>query len=275
MHDVEYPELRSRMFLPVNGEAGPGAESITYYQFDKFGMAKLISDYASDIPKADVKGDKFTSPIESIAIAFGYSLQEVRASLRANRSLPTMKADAARRAHEQKVDDVAAFGDTITGLTGFLNNANVPQQSATTGNWATATADQILQAMHQPANKQIDDTNAVEMPDTLLLPPEQYSLIASLRVGDTSETVLSHFLRTSPFIRNVDHWYKLKGIGAGSTDRMVTYRRDASKLELHIPQEFETLPVEERGLMFEVTTHSRIGGVTIYKPLSVLYSDGI
>ena len=85
-HEVVYPELRARMFIPVSGEAGPGAESITYYQFDKVGMAKLISDYAADLPRADVFGNKFTSNIESLAISFGYSLQEVRSAAMAGRT---------------------------------------------------------------------------------------------------------------------------------------------------------------------------------------------
>jgi len=273
--DVLYPELRSRMFLPVSNEAGPGAESITYYQFDKVGMAKLVSDYADDLPRADAFGNKFTSPVESLGISFGYSLQEVRASAMANRSLPTMKADAARRAHEQKVDEIAALGDPSSGLVGFLNNANVPAISATTGSWAAATPDQILDDMGEMVQQIISTTNSVETPDTLLLPPAQYALINQQRIVDTDTTVLKFFLSNNAWIRNVDHWYRLTGAGAGGTDRMVCYRRDPSKLELHIPQEFEALPVQERGLAFEVPTHSRIGGTVIYKPLSALYSDGI
>lgn len=276
LFEVDYPELRARRFLPVSNEGGATAESITYYQFDKVGMAKLISDYASDLPTADVFGAKFTSPVESLGIKFIYSLQEVRTSASVGRSLPMMKADAARKAHEQKVDEIAALGDAATGMTGFLNNANIPQQSnLAAANWSALSADQILADMNQTVQKMFDDTNAVETPDTILLPPDQYALISALRVGDTQTTVLRFFLQTNPWIRNVDHWYKLKGAGAGATDRMVTYRRDASKLELRIPLEFETLPVQELGFRFEVPTHSRIGGVTVYKPLSALYTDGI
>lgn len=275
MHDIQYPELRIRLFVPTNNEAGPGAESITYYQFDKFGMAKIISDYATDIPMADVKGEKFTSPVESIAIGFGYSLQEVRASAMAQRSLPTMKADAARRAHEQLVDEIGALGDAETGLTGVLNNANVPSASATTGTWSGATADQIIEDMNEAVETMITTTNAVESPDTQLLPIDSFNIVSSRRVPDTTANILTYFMRSNAWIRNVDHWYRLATAGAGSTRRMLTYRRDPAKLELMIPQEFETLPVQERGLKFIIPTHSRIGGVVIYKPLSLNYRDGL
>jgi len=274
-YEIEYPELRGRMFVPVSNEAGPGAESITYYQFDKVGMAKLISDYADDLPKADAFGQKFTSPVESLGIAFSYSLQEIRASAMANRSLTTMKANAARRAHEERVDAISALGDANTGLLGFLNHPNVPAGSAVTGTWSTATADQILGDMNEIVQEVIDSTNNVEFPDTLLVPPAQFAILNQTRIPDTNISVLRWFLQNNPWVRNIDHWYKLKGAGAGATDRMVAYRRSPDKLELHIPQEFESLPVQERGLTFEVNTHSRIGGVIMYKPLSVLYRDGI
>jgi len=273
--EVTYPELRARLFIPVSNEAGPGAESITYYQFDKVGMAKIIADYASDLPRADVKGQKFTSPVESLGISFGYSMQEVRAAALAQRPLTTMKADAARRAHEQLVDEIGAFGDATTGLTGFLNNANVPAGSATTGSWSTATADQILEDMNEAVTSIINTTRASEAPDTMGLPVAAYTLVNQRRIPDTNTTILRFFLENNAWIRNIDHWYRLDTAGAGSTARMVVYRRDPSKLELQIPQEFETMPVQERGLSFEVPTHSRVGGVTFYKPLSAVYRDGL
>lgn len=274
-HDIQYPELRVRLFVPVNNEAGPAAESITYYQFDKVGMAKIIADYANDLPRADVFGQKFTSPVESLGISFGYSIQEVRAAAMAQRSLPTMKADAAREAHERLVDQIGSLGDASTGLTGFLNNANVPTGSALNGAWATSTSDQILEDMSEAVTSMINSTNAVESPDTMLLPIDAFTVVNQRRIQGTEITILQFFLRNNAWIRNVDHWYRLTGAGAGSTDRMVTYRRDPSKMELHIPQEYETFPVQEQGLSFEVPTHSRIGGTVFYKPFAAQYRDGL
>lgn len=274
-HDIMYPELRARLFIPVNNEAGPGAESITYYQFDKVGMAKIIADYASDLPRADVFGQKFTSPVESLGISFGYSLQEVRASAMANRSLPTMKANAAREAHERLADEIGALGDATTGLTGFVNNANVPVAAATNGSWATATADEMIEDMSESVTSMINSTNAVESPDTIVLPIDAFAIANQRRIPDTDITVLKFFLQNNAWIRNIDHWYRLTGSGVGATDRMITYRRDPSKMELHIPQEYETLPVQERDLNFVVPTHSRIGGTVFYKPFAALYRDGL
>jgi len=274
MFEVEYPDLMARSVLPISTEAGPGAETIAYHQFDKVGMAKLIADYADDVPRVDVLGKKFVSPIESIASSFGYSVQEIRAAAMANRPLRQMKAESARRADEQKLDSIACFGDANTGLGGMLNNANVPVGAAT-ANWSTLTPEEIVADMQAAVAAIRTDTESVESPDTILLPESEYVRISQTQMTGINETILSFFLRTSPYIRSIAPWYRLETAGAGGVKRMVTYRRDPAKLELHIPQDFEVFPPQERNLEFVINTHCRTGGVTIYKPLSMRYTDGL
>ena len=96
-YDIRYAELKARSLIPVSGEAGPGAESITYYQYDMVGVAKIIANYATDLPRADVRGKKFTSPVESLGASYGYSVQDIRAAAKAGKPLEQRKANAARR----------------------------------------------------------------------------------------------------------------------------------------------------------------------------------
>ena len=56
-YDVEYPELTALSLFPMSSEVDPGAETVTYYSYDKVGLAKIISNYATDLPRADVKGN--------------------------------------------------------------------------------------------------------------------------------------------------------------------------------------------------------------------------
>ena len=43
IYEVVYPKLKARQLIPVSNEADPGAETITYEQWDDFGMAQIIS----------------------------------------------------------------------------------------------------------------------------------------------------------------------------------------------------------------------------------------
>lgn len=275
-YDVLYPEFKARMFVPVSNDAGPGAEAITYRQYDQVGMAKLIAAYADDLPRSDVLGKEFTSPVKSIGGSYGYNVQEIRAAQMAGKPLEQRKANAARRAVMQKEDEILALGDTATGLKGFINNSSVPIFAAPFVISAASTPDQILQTMNSAVNKVVADTKGVEMPDTLLLPIEQYTYIASTPRSSTSDTtILEYFLQNNPFIKQVDHWYRLDQAGVALVDRMIVYRRSPDKLTGEVPQEFEQFAPEARGLEFVVACHARNGGVIFYYPLSALYVDGV
>ena len=69
-YDVQYPELTATKNIPVSSEAGPGAETITYQQYDSVGFAKIISNYATDLPRVDLKGKEFTAKVKSIGASY-------------------------------------------------------------------------------------------------------------------------------------------------------------------------------------------------------------
>ena len=54
-YDRLYPEFTALQMFPVTHEVPEGAETVTYYSYDKTGMAKIISNYATDLPRVDVK----------------------------------------------------------------------------------------------------------------------------------------------------------------------------------------------------------------------------
>lgn len=280
-YDVKYADLKARSLLPVSGEAGPGAESITYRQYDHLGVAKLISSYANDLPRSDVKGREFTSPVRSLGASYGYNLQEVRAAKMVGKPLEQRRANAAKRAVMQLENTIAFKGDSASGLGGFISNPNYSVVSVGAGagggtTFKTKTPDEILKDLNQVANTPFSVTLGVEMPDTLLLPLDQYTLISSTaRSANSDTTILEYFLKNNPFIKSVDWLNELKGAGLGGSDAMMAYRKDPDALTLEIPQDFEQLPVQEKGLEFEIPCHSRIGGVLIYYPLSIARGDGI
>lgn len=280
-YDVKYPQLMGREFLPVDNSVPSGAQTVTYYQYDQVGMAKVISDYADDLPRADVIGKEFTSPIRGIGDSYGYSIQEVRAAQMAGVPLEQRKANAARRAVEEKIDKIAQTGDATHNLLGFLNqpNANVftiPVGVAGFQAWSTKTPDEIVKDLNAVANFSFEATNGVEIADTILLPLAQYSYIASTRMGDGSDTtILDFFMEANPFIKTVAPWYPLNTAGAGSTTRMVAYRRDPDAVQLIIPQEFEQLPPQPRNLEVVTPCHARCGGVVTYYPMTITYADAI
>ena len=272
--EVEYADIKYPTILPVTSEAGPGAQTFTYRIMDATGDFKLISDAADDLPRADVSQIERSISIRSFGGSFGYTVQELRAAQMANVNLEQRRAAAVRRAYEEKVEEVAMFGEASVGLAGFFNNSTVDVVAA--DKWFSTsgtTSEEMLDLLNYGVSAIINGSNMKEQPDTILMPYEDYNTISTRRNSDSSDvTVLEYFMRTNPFIRNIEPINQLDADKSTLTkNRMVIYKRDPQKVQLHIPQPLELFPPQQRGLEFIVPAHARVGGVSLYYPKSALY----
>lgn len=280
-YDVKYPNLKAREYLPVDNSLDPGTETVVYYQFDSVGSAKMIASYADDLPRADVFANRFTSNVKSLGNSFGYSVQEIRAARKAGLDLDARKAQAARRAMEEKLDELARSGDAASGLQGFFDISGaltytVPADgTGGSDDWSSKDADLVIRDLNGMVNYIVSQTKEVEAPDTLLLPLTAYQEIATRRMGDGSDqTILNFFLATNPYVRTVSPWWRLETAGTGGIRKAIAYRRDPEALQLLVPQEFEMFAPETRGLEMLTACHMRCGGVVAYYPLSICYAEG-
>lgn len=281
LYKVDYPELMGRMLIPVDKVVPPGAEIMTYRQYDRVGSAKVVASYATDAPRVNVFMKEFPSSIRGILTSWGVTIQEMRNAQLAGMNLDATEQEAAREAIEEKIDLIAQVGDSSHGLLGLLNQPNaisyvIPNGVSGSALWKNKTADEILADMNGIISNMVELTNQREKPDTMILPIAQYEEIASRRIGDGSErTILGYFLANSRHVKEVVSWYAVKGAGAGATDRMVIYKRDIKKLKLVIPLEFIQHEPQRKGLQIETICEARCGGVVVHKPLSISYGDGI
>lgn len=281
-YDVKYKELNAAAILPVSTDAPSGASEITYRQYSKVGIAKIIADYADDLPRVDVHGVELTAKVRGIGTSYGYSIQEIRESQMAGKNLEQRRANTARRASDEKADDVAWNGDTDYGLQGFINypgiTAYTPPADGTGASrlWSTKTPDQIVRDVTGIVDAIVSTTNGRERPDTLLLPTTQYLYINSTRMtGGNDTTILQFILKNNAFLKKIAMVNEMGGAGAGSTNRMMAFTADPDNVTLEIPQPFEQFDPEKKGLSYVIACHQRTGGVIIYYPLSVSYGDGI
>ena len=195
-YDVEYPEFTALSLFPVSSEADEGAETITYYTYDKTGIAKVIDNYSTDLPRADVDGKPSFAQIKSLGASYGYSAQEMRASRLAGKSLDSRKAESARYAIDNATNKIAWRGDEESGLMGVLSSGqNIPLYTIAAGadsgktKWTEKTADEILDDVNGMAKQVAKLTKNVERPDTLVVPAEVYMHISTKRIEDTSTTL--------------------------------------------------------------------------------------
>lgn len=288
-YEKKYPQLKGRLFVPLGTNYDPAVEIIVYEMYDQVGMAKVITNYANDFPRAEVSGIEYPAKVKSLGDSFGYSVMDVRRARMAGRPLESRKSNAARRAMLEKEEVITALGDADHKLVGLLNNENVPTITAVdidvTGavvtEWAHKTAAQILVDLNLFESTIQTNTKGTESPDTLLLPPGELTRIRQMRLDDSDMTVLEWFLSKSQSIRNVDSWHFLDTAGLKADEvtacqRAMAYRRDIDYVEHPLPQDFEyPVPLALKGMEYEQICHERTGGVIMRYPLGSLYMDGI
>jgi len=278
-YDIVYPEMKARQLIPVDGSVSNGAETVTYRQWDMLGMAKIIHDFADDLPLVDSLVEEFTSKIRSLGAKYHYSIQDIRAAGMSGSQLPARRARMARRSIEQAIEDIAALGNTKAGLVGFAKHPNVSLISPVTGSWATATGAEMVEDMNTLVNGVVIANKETFLPDTIALDITSFTRFSSTRIsttGDTHTTALQAFLASNPYIKEVVSWNKLAlADAAGTGPRAVCYKKDPEVLELVIPQEYEEMPPQQVDLKFHIPCHARIGGCVVYYPLAMGYMDGL
>ena len=284
-YDVQYAEHKARSLFPVSNEAGEGVTTITYRTYDQAGAAKIINAYADDLPRADVAGKETTIPVRSIGVSYGYNIDEIQSSQLTGAALDQRRANAAKRSVEQVINDVAFFGDTTSGMGGLFDHPNIPTGAVVDPGagteWVNKTPDQILFDVNDLFADIFETTKMVERGNTLLLPPAQWSYIASTpRSANSDTTILQYLVQNSPYLDSKEDIVPVNECTAANnpelaTDAMVAYDKNPDKLQLEIPVEMQMLPVQQKNLEFTVPVRARLAGLNIYYPLSLAIATGI
>src|SRR5688572_4127359 len=137
--EIGYTPLKTLSFFPVSREIDPGAETWSYEEWDHVGMAKIIANYADDLPMVDVIAKKITGVVQSAGVGYMYSRQDLRRAAKSGKPLSARRRRAARLAFDRLMDKIAAVGDAKAKLRGVLTHPNLPIIAAATPGTGTDT----------------------------------------------------------------------------------------------------------------------------------------
>lgn len=283
--EVEKAPLKAFEVFPVQTDVPPGAASAIQRIYDTMGVAKIIANYADDLPRADVAGQEISVPVVTVGDSYGYNVVEIEHAQFSGVNLSEYKARAARRAIDRKIDDMAWNGDSAHGIVGFLNNPNLTQVvikadgnsngGVNSTRFIHKTSDQIIRDVNELINAIDIATNDVEFPDTILLPTAAYDyMVMTPRSQYTDMTILGFLREVHPDIRFMKVG-ELNGAAADGSDLMVAGRFTPEVIRLEIPERLRQLPVEKRNLEYVVDCISRVIGVTITIPLAFSKAAGV
>lgn len=291
---IEYPDIQYPGLVPVDTSANEWAKSVTFFSMDRAGLADWFAGYSKDMPLADVSKEKFEHAIHMAGIGYRYTLEELGAAmLIPGTNLGAERADAARRAAEEFIDNVVINGDTSKGIEGLVNNSNVTiLEAAPTGalngntvspSWDDKTADQMILDVNNALTGVHVDSKTVEMADTVLLPVSELNRLATTARSSQSDiTAFEWLMKYNVYTASTGRPLMIRALrgletaGEGGVGRMIVYRRDPRVLKFHMPMPHRFLPVWQTGpMIFDVPGIFRIGGLEIRRPGAVRYVDNI
>lgn len=289
VYRTRYPAIRYPDLVPVDTTANEWTRTVTYYSSDSSGRAEWFNGNAQDVPRANVNRAQFETGVSMAAIGYGYDLAELGHAQLLNINLTTDKADAARRAAEEFVDQIAIFGDSAKGFRGLANAAGVasgPAPADGTGGaseWATKRPAQVLRDFNGALTQVYAGSARVEMADTVLLPHDVMTNLGATMLSDTSDTSILRWLEANNTYTlqtrrplTIMGVFGLETAGAGGTARMVAYRKNPSVVKMHYPMPFRFFPAWQTGpIRFDVPGIFRLGGVDVKLPFAFRYLDAI
>jgi hypothetical protein len=283
---IKYPDIQYSFLIPVDTSAPEWTKSVTYYSVDRTGKANWFHHMAKDIHIADVERFKNEVGIEMADIGYRYSLEEISQAIQLGINLPTEKAAAATRASEEFVDTLALRGNAEKSFPGLINYPGVTTVFAKeiTGHttWDTKSADQIIADVNDLLTGQYTGTLTVEIADTLLLPVNALTLLATKRLDNTEISVLDYLQSKNIYTLLSGQRLTIRGVrgledaGGNGSGRAVAYRRDPTVVKFHMPMPHRFLPPWQTApLVWDIPGIFRVGGVEIRRLGAVRYMDGI
>ena len=266
VYEPSYQVLKAAEIFPVKTSVPEGAQVYKYYTLDGQGQAKAYSNGATDIPMVDVNMTETNQNLQSYAIGFSYTIEDLeRCRFAGLESLDTARARKARMVLEQKLDDVAATGDADFGIPAGISPTNHNDVTLTTADYPAATAAQIVQNwadMITAAQTTANGSMWADRPWTIVFPSTAKGIHAQ-PYSDTLPEPLAAALDRSygSMIDNVFYWAKLNAAGGNSEGTIMMFPRDPEVVEYVLPQPPMMTAPQPHALGFRVYMKARTGGL--------------
>jgi hypothetical protein len=273
-YDRLFPMMNANRLVPDDTSVPEWVETITIRMFDPVGMAKVISNYADDLPRVDIRGAEKTVTVKTLGDSYGFNVNELRASRATGVGLDQRKADMARRAMELKIASIKLNGDANFGLFGLFNSPNLPLAVLpNVGDWQTLTGAQIYANMVYLATQYQLQNNGIHVANFLELAPKAYAAASSNFVtgpGGLPITALGLFSSNYPGVTVENIWELQNAATNGTKDLALLYERSQDNLAHEYVMPFTQLPPEAENLEIKTNCMARTAGVQVYYPLALL-----
>ncbi len=264
------PPLSAFNLIPADRSVPAHARTYACRMFKSHGVAKFISNYSRDLPMVGVDAEEKTFNARTIAVAYGYSVEEIEAAVATGKPLDPELARAARRSTEELQNETAWFGNDDVGLYGITNFPQFPRLLIDTPFDERSTADEILAAMHLIANGVHLRTKGTARSTVMVMPLTQLEYISNTARSSTSDTtILEYFLRTNRFVNQVTEASELDESGPDGEPMVFCFDPPSGAVKHVLPLMFTQYPAQFQDFDVKIPCKAKSGGIMSMYPLEV------
>ena len=275
------PALNALDLFVINTSINPGAKSFRRVMVETTGAAEIIGDHADNLPRVDANVTSDTVDLALLGAAFGYGIADVWAGQMAAQSgigpaiqLEVLGAEGARQAIDEKHNRLAWFGDKNANIWGLLTHPGIPRVYCATDP-TTGTFQQLITMLGGIFQQVKSNTNQVEKPNRLLMASKLYDFLA-LQQNTLGTAFVLDMLAKGLGITpdNIVPVWELNGAGdAVGGDLVIADRKDKYVGSILMPVLFMSLPVQVKGLEYEVNCLGKSGGFFSSKPFGIAIGE--
>lgn len=291
IEEILYLQFRLDGLVPINRNIPEGADSYAYRVKNSYGKGKFIDTYSTNAESAQVSYGLTSSSIYQGGLDAEWSLQELRSAKFAGIALDTDTIDAATVGCLNHIEEVGLTGDSDKGLTGLINNADVPVVHEVAANSIATSADPAAY-INDYINKIIEDTstifsNRITQGLTIYLPVKQYNYLATKFFGDNADkSLMEYLMRFNAWTANTGNpiefkiVIELKDAGLLSdlvtpADRMLIGFNDRKVMEMGNPIMPRVIGIMDMKRKFLAPMEYSISQLNFKQPKGCLYVDGV
>lgn len=232
--------------VPTVTDLQPGDAELSRDLLEEVGDAEIVGDDTTNFPIVDLSAEEDRYKILMVANGFSFTYNQIAAYERAGnfQQVNNRKMMVARRGIAERMNKLAAFGNAGQGITGFLNNPNVPLDNSSFDPWdANTTGDDLSDWVQEQVEVAYTANNNSYMPSELLCSTEFWFLLNRKRMSDSGEKVINHLTQgENPPLRRIvwssetrSSALEANGVQAANTDldRLVLYPLDEMVVDRH------------------------------------------
>lgn len=276
VYEMETPALNALNVFPVQSEAAGWQDTLTFGLISDFGMARIISDYADNIPMVGVYGQWLTVAIYTIADAYAFSMKEIEKAQATGKGLTDRLAVAARRGTDAKINDLVWNGDEDYNIVGIFDHPNITWQTATSWNDATKGGANAMNDLIKAIQNILTVTKGLHQANAIVLPVSASSVLTQ-QLPNTNVSYKSFLLQEYPgmTITFAQELEEIVDSSGNKTKGALVFEKSADVCAVELSQPFRQHPAQWNNLHAKVVCDARTAGLIVYKPICMTMIYGI